>query len=124
MGISGDTSVKCISNVTSETGQVVLATNDGRIFRYDRMKENFELISDVGFHDGSRIKEVDELCVLLSNRQQAAILAKVKTTNDDEAIISMQHKDTRNCEYIGIGRRHDEGKMNKFDILDYDHDIV
>ena len=74
-----------------------MATKDGRIYRYD-MKEKFELISDVELHDGSRIKEVDELCVLIMNRKQAAILAKVKTTNDDEAIVSMRHLDVRNAD--------------------------
>ena len=86
-----------------------MATSDGRIYRYDRMKENFELISDNELHDGSRIKEVDELCVLITNRQQAAILAKVKTSNNEEAIVSMRHIDVTDTDYVGIGRRHDEG---------------
>ena len=66
MGISGDTKVNCISEVVNGSGQLVLATKDGRIFRYDSTKESFELISDSELHDGSTIKEVDELCVLVT----------------------------------------------------------
>ena len=62
MGINGDTTINCISEIVNESGQLVLATKDGRIFRYDRTKEIFELISDCELHDGSTIKEVDELC--------------------------------------------------------------
>ena len=54
-------------------------------------------------------------------------MAKVKTTNNDEAMISMRHKEASAsyCGKIGIGRRHEEdGKINKFDILDYDYDII
>ena len=54
-------------------------------------------------------------------------MAKVKTSNDDEAIISMRHKEASASvsNKIGIGRRHEEdGKINKFDILDYDYDII
>ena len=63
MGISGNTAVKCISQIVNEYGELVLATKDDQIYRYSRMKEKFELISDIELHDGSEIKEVDELCV-------------------------------------------------------------
>ena len=96
MGINGDTTVNCIANIVNDSGQVTLATRDGQIYRYDRIKEKFVLISGNELHDGSTITEVDELCHLISNRQQATILAKVKTSYGDEAIVSMRHVDVRN----------------------------
>ena len=67
MGINGDTNVNCISEIVDESGQLVLGTKDGRIYRYDRTKENFEFISDSELHDGSTIKGVDEICLLVTN---------------------------------------------------------
>ena len=69
MGINGDTTVNCIANIVNDLGQVTLATRDGQIYRFDRSKEKFVLISGNELHDGSTITEVDELCHLISNRQ-------------------------------------------------------
>ena len=66
MGIKGDTRVHCIQNIVNYQGEIVLATKDGQIYRYNKEKQTFELISNTTLHDGSTIKEVDELCVLIS----------------------------------------------------------
>ena len=48
--------------MVNDLGSIVLGTKDGQIYRFTKEKDKFELLSDITLHDGSTIKEVDELC--------------------------------------------------------------